>query len=845
MSRAIRKQIIDLLGTLKKANQLADKLMKNRDKANIVPLLEECQNCAIQIGNQIDKIWGDEGTCISILEDYCETIYQLSISIEDIRQWDENYRRSRRQLENFEEALAKEIPDKIEVVFMPYKASMWDSLESIWMAADADPQCDAYVVPISYYDRNADGTLEKYHYEGNDFPEYVPIIHYDDYLIAERRPDAVYIHNPYDQGNHVTSVDPRFYSSEIKKYTEQLIYVPYYATSGGMSEGQALCQAYFTVDYIVVQAEKYKQFFHPMIPREKLVALGSPKFDRIIRMCQNPPEPPTEWKAKMEGKKVYFYNTSINGMLGNTQSFLMKMEYVFKCFAGRNDACLVWRPHPLLESTFISMRAVYKPIYDALKKYYLESGFGIYDDTPDMTRTIALCDAYIGDAGTSVTSLFGIAGKPVFVLNNNISSKPEADDWRGEIVKGFYAYGNDEWMVTQGNKLYRAKVRDYKYEYFCDLCDYAYGNYYAWVLKVNGKDYVCPANAQNILQIGEAGIEKRIELKRCIERQGAFYGAVSCGRYLFLIPNNYPAIVRYDTVTGKVEYYTDHLDVFIGNVEGQKRLGGFCVWKDYVYIASPVDNRVLAIHAETGKMQVMTIGAQNSCGCFNMIADKNELWLLPYFGKVITKWNPESGEVYEYDNCPEGLMCKHPILGYECEEVPFGFAAISEDYVYLPPYWGNMYVLLDKRTGKMTEWKAGCTGLKDAPSGYYTISGHAYFAGPVDESNEDMQCLFSLQNRKLYKVNLRTNETWEISVEFEPDELKMYEPGFAESSEWLKYACQENAFNTLSDFLDGAITGGKFDSEKQIQAYGEIAANYDGTCGDKVHEFIRGKLFYQ
>ena len=29
-----------------------------------------------------------------------------------------------------------------KVVFMPYKASMWDSLESIWMAADKDERCE-------------------------------------------------------------------------------------------------------------------------------------------------------------------------------------------------------------------------------------------------------------------------------------------------------------------------------------------------------------------------------------------------------------------------------------------------------------------------------------------------------------------------------------------------------------------------------------------------------------------------------------------------------------------------------------------------------------------------------
>ena len=85
----------------------------------------------------------------------------------------------------------------------------------------------------------------------------------------------------------------------------------------------------------------------------------------------------------MSGKRVYFYNTSLNGMLADTDSFLKKMKYVFECFEGREDVCLLWRPHPLMESTLDSMRAQYKPFYEWLKGYFIENGLGIYDDTPD------------------------------------------------------------------------------------------------------------------------------------------------------------------------------------------------------------------------------------------------------------------------------------------------------------------------------------------------------------------------------------------------------------------------------------------------------------------------------
>ena len=216
------------------------------------------------------------------------------------------------------------MPVRLEAVFLPYKVSMWDSLESVWMAADQDPNCDAYVIPIPYYDKNRDGSYGAEHYEGDQYPDYVPVTHYNNYDFKSRRPDMIFIHNPYDQFNNVTSVHPFFYSKNLKQYTDCLVYIPYYCTAGGMSAAQGYVPSYYYVDYIVIQAEKYRKFFDPDLPKDKLLPLGSPKFDKVIRLCNNPPEPLAEWKEKMAGKKVCFYNTSISGMLANTEVFLKK-----------------------------------------------------------------------------------------------------------------------------------------------------------------------------------------------------------------------------------------------------------------------------------------------------------------------------------------------------------------------------------------------------------------------------------------------------------------------------------------------------------------------------------------
>ena len=98
--------------------------------------------------------------------------------------------------------------------------------------------------------------------------------------------------------------------------------------------------------------------------------------------------------------------------------------------------------------------------------------------------------------------------------------------------------------------------------------------------------------------------------------------------------------------------------------------------------------------------------------------------------------------------------------------------------------------------------------------------------------------LFSYTDKKLYEINLQTNSCAERSIFFDREELKAHEPGFCCSSEWLRYCCHENAFNSIRNFLDGTIIGESFDRNKQIAKYEEIAANSDGTCGVRIHEFM-------
>ena len=141
---------------------------------------------------------------------------------------------------------------------------MWDSLESVWKAADEDPQWDAYVIPIPYYDKNPDGSFREMHDERDQYPAYVPITSYETFDFSAHKPDMIFIHNPYDGYNYVTSVHPFFYTKNLKKFTEKLIYIPYFVLDEPDPESETdmenikhFCTVpgVYNADQVIVQSE--------------------------------------------------------------------------------------------------------------------------------------------------------------------------------------------------------------------------------------------------------------------------------------------------------------------------------------------------------------------------------------------------------------------------------------------------------------------------------------------------------------------------------------------------------------------------------------------------------------
>lgn len=435
-----KKQIQQILVLLKDvSNVLSIKNRNTENKEKIMDILQECQEAAIAIGTSIEKTEGQENSVVPILEEYCENLYLFSVDMSDT-----NLDSIQENLQKIESAINEIVVKKV-ACFLPYKASMWDSLESVWKAADQDPECDAYVIPIPYFDRNADGSFGEMHYEGNQYPSYVPITHYEDFDFVEIRPDKIFIHNPYDEYNLVTSVHPAFYSSQLKKYTDELVYIPYFVLDEVNPEDERAVEgiAHFckvsgvvNADKVIVQSEQMKQVYVNVLSKwmgehtrpdweKKILGLGSPKLDKVINTKKEDIEIPEEWRGMMQKpdgswKKIILYNTSVVAFLEHGSKMLEKIENVFEVFRSyQENIVLLWRPHPLMQSTIESMKPeLLKTYLDLIEKYKTEH-IGIYDDTPDLNRAICLADAYFGDA-SSVVQLCQKSGIPVMIQDVEI-----------------------------------------------------------------------------------------------------------------------------------------------------------------------------------------------------------------------------------------------------------------------------------------------------------------------------------------------------------------------------------------------------------------------------------------
>ena len=256
-----------------------------------LPLLQET---AISLGTAIEQKKRKGKESVSILERYCEALYEAYLTLQEGLSGDASGEIAADQLameqlatdqlikagnclKDLKEVLERDC--KRQVVFLLHSAKHFASLRPLIDALREREDTEVKLMPIPYFDRLGDGSLSEMHYEGENFPKEYPITDYRSYNFAVELPDCIVTNSPYDAFNPVWSVDPFFYSEKLKQYTNKLVYIPDFVTDEidpeNPEDGKAFynMRYYVTVpgvfhaDYTIVQSEEMREAYLEKISR--------------------------------------------------------------------------------------------------------------------------------------------------------------------------------------------------------------------------------------------------------------------------------------------------------------------------------------------------------------------------------------------------------------------------------------------------------------------------------------------------------------------------------------------------------------------------------------------------
>lgn len=782
-------KILELLKTLSEAK---DELKNHTSWEVLQSLLADMQNFALQIGQYIEAVAGEGTTAVSLLEEFCNTVYEAYQNQNVL-----SYRkRFNALIVHMENAVRNELaPDKIEVVFFPYQLSMWDSLESVYLAAEADPNCDVYVVPIPWFDKLPSGEFGTMHYDGGQYPANIPITSWQEYDVKARHPDVIYIHNCYDDGNYVTSVHPDFYSKRLRNCTDLLVYIPYFVTLDDIPEHFCTTPACIYAHKTIVQSEKvcqtyiraFKKNFGNQFgnPKDKFVALGSPKFDAVMNAKPEDFVLPAEWRnliyhADGTKKKIVLYNTSVTPMLQWNELYLKKLHSVLNVFQERDDVVLWWRPHPLSEATLQSMRP---HLFSEYQKLLTENGTKqgqnpfILDISSDMIRSLVVSDCYFGD-GSSLVPLYQVTGKPIMMQNMEMDCYNESErkefldsdvvdfgklvltiDELQESYPQYYEY----WLSTRSNAEGQyVMVYDYHYGVSATVnafytMDYDAGTVQAMQrlpderkipylyhppIHIGGKLIFSPRKSRKWAFYDIANETWTYEdvpeaLHPTKQYRGTFGGGFVYQDEIIFLPGESGAFAKYHIHTGKITYYSEWFKNFKSSIKNVDWgwFSSVLYYNDSILLTSMQTNSIIELDSATMRfVQSYTIG-KHSCGFSSSIHIPNtdDFYLLPFrepgcnqWQETIMKWNIKSGEYKEIGQLP--LQMKEDSTLNACNAFFYW-----KDSLFITPLQGDSLLRLDTITDEVSqvalhpqlslfERKADCyTWAKDLALPYVTL----------------------------------------------------------------------------------------------------------------------------
>ena len=264
----------------------------------------------------------------------------LSDTMQEIgREWNQNVR------------------SKETVLFLVSHLREWENVRLLWNEKIKSPESIPYLVILSYYDKDYDGSPMEWHMEdaigfaksaGVDDSRILNVKQISAEYLELLHPEQIYIQNPYDEWNSNISIPLLFYASNIRKYTDELIYVSPYGEGelyGKASREYRNMQYYVAMpgvmyaDRILLNSENKKKWYV-----EKLSEFAGEEtkesWQKKIEVWNTEVNSWQQYEQKnseVTGKKKLLYGISLGTYMEDPEAAVQKIKNNLHIFEEHKD----------------------------------------------------------------------------------------------------------------------------------------------------------------------------------------------------------------------------------------------------------------------------------------------------------------------------------------------------------------------------------------------------------------------------------------------------------------------------------------------------------------------------
>lgn len=295
------------------------------------------------------------------------------------------------------------------IAFLPYKRSMWNSMESVYEECKASG-AEVHCMPIEYACLKENKEVD---YITTDFFMFGDIAERIDSL---EHADYIAIHYQYEDHNKVTNMLPKYFTKALKeRYGAKIVFLPY---GIGMGEKHfAIQPGCRHVDYAFLESEDQAERFiagwltQGIDFNGRCFGYGSAKLDAMEKLSSEVPE---EWAEVFDGRSVTLVVNSLGPFLTDPRGHIN--QYQTRIHQEITDGhAVIFRPHPLLRQTIRSMRPDVNTDYRLFDMWMDAQDYLIVDESEYLERALGVSDRLISDM-SSIVAMWSETGLPMEIL---------------------------------------------------------------------------------------------------------------------------------------------------------------------------------------------------------------------------------------------------------------------------------------------------------------------------------------------------------------------------------------------------------------------------------------------